>query len=82
MNKSISNAPKKTSYLVVANFCLPTPLATWCSARGVKYNTIQTRIWRAGLSLSATGVVYLYPDGEHKDLLRGKVKRRGRTSKA
>lgn len=82
MAKSIIISPKKTNYLVFPEFGPPQPLALWCKMRGVKYNTIQARIWRAGMSLSADGLVFLYPDGEHKDLLKGKVKSRGRTTKS
>jgi hypothetical protein len=77
MVKSITDAPKKTNYLVKGDGESILTLSQWCKQNKVKYNTIQARIWREGHSVSGSGLAILDLEGEHKHLFE-KVRCRGR----
>lgn len=73
MTTPIDRAPRRTTFFVKDKKLGVVPLSYWCQVNGVKYNTIQARVWRAGLSCEATGFVTLNADKEHKELLRTPV---------
>ena len=70
MVTSIEKIPRRTAFVVKDKKHGLIPLNFWCKSHGVKYNTIQARAWRAGLSGSLIGLVELYPDGEHKEIFK------------
>jgi hypothetical protein len=70
MTTSISKIPKRTTFVVKDKRHGIIPLNFWCKENGIKYNTVQARAWRAGLSGNAIGLVELDPYGEHREIFK------------
>lgn len=62
--------PGKTTFVVKDKKGIVT-LSYWCKTHGMKYNTVQARAWRAGLSSdSPNGLVTLDPKGAHREIFK------------
>jgi hypothetical protein len=70
MTTSIEKIPQRTTFVVKDKVLGVIPLNYWCKSHGFKYNTIQARAWRAGLSGNSIGLVVLNPNDEHKELFK------------